>query len=234
MRIVNILLAAFLVLITALLIGTGVYVWHKPEFMPIQQVQIQGQDRFVPKSAIVDALLPVVNKGFFHAPVQQAQQALATLPGVDQATVRLVWPNIVQATLTELQAMAQWPNGRLVSNTGVVFKPLVTNAGADLPVFIADDTYSTDLTTMYPKLMAILQPAGLSIKTLIYHPVGGWRLQTQQGFWVFLGVFHPLHRLAIFTAAYPQLIAQNHWRSIGYVDMRYQTGFALHWSDKKK
>lgn len=217
-----------------LALGIGGFYASKPGRFPIKQIEVQGDYRFVTQEAIADTIVPFTQQGFFHVPVVEAQQTLENLPGVEDATIRRIWPDTVQVTLVEQAAIGRWPDGHLLTAQGMLFMPVKKGLGDDLPLFAGPESDALLMATEYDQFQPMLATTPFHIQKFTYQPGVGWSLLTDNNINIILGTNHLPLRLARFVAAYPILMAQNPKKIMDYADMEYKNGFAVRWKSQTK
>ncbi len=222
-----------LVLIVVAIAALAHYL-SRPGMFPIKTVQVQGDYQFVTKPAIAQTVTPFVNNGFFHVAVVKAQLALDNLPGVKDSTIRRVWPDTVVVTLVEQKTIGRWPDGRLLTDEGMLFTPVSPGLGNNLPLFTGAAEDSVLMSDTYQKLMPLLQYAPLVVKEISYQHGTGFRLITQDGVTITLGLINIPERLNRLIHAWPQLLASNTKQIPDFIDMQYKNGFAVSWKAKPK
>lgn len=226
-------LAALLVVILIAGAALGWRELHLPGTFPIKVVKVQGQYQYVSADALKLTLMPYVKSGFFNVNIRSAQNALLNIPGVQSASIRRVFPDTVQISIIEQQAIARWDGVGLISSTGVIFTPRLIDLSRfnDLPLFSAETSDIPEILKMYTAVTALLQAVGLKLDALSVDPTGDWQLKTEQGFEIELGSVDMLSRLQAFLQGYKALMESQPGNGLVYVDLRYRKGFAVQWQE---
>lgn len=225
----------FLFLILACLLALsagGFWLLHQLKqrhFLPIRAVEVQGQYQFVTPEMIMKEASPFVGQGFFSVDVASLHEALLTLPGAENAEVRLVWPDKVQVWVIEQKPVARWPGGQILTDSGDSFLPIMPEAGESLPWFVGPDTAKKQMVFYGLRFQSILETVGLGIASLNYQPGLGFDLTTQNGIHVILGRERMSQALTLFTRAYPIILSQNPKQKLLEVNLVYPNGFAAKW-----
>lgn len=223
--------ALFLIL-TILSLGAWYYI-HLPTVLPIHNVKVIGNYQYVTQEQLRNAVLPDVARGFFNVNVLHSEQALVALPGVASASVRRIWPDAVSVVVIEKKPLARLKDGSLYAKDGTVFVPFQHVASdADLPLFEASSQDLAQVQAMYEQSVALLWPDELVPTRVSYSNLGDWEIQVDQGFVMKLGNVDALSKLKKFAAEYRILIQLQPNQYFDYVDMRYPSGFAIHWLSK--
>jgi cell division protein FtsQ len=222
-----------LVIVIALVVG-GVWGWrqlHQPGTLPIKTVKVKGQYQYVSADTLKQTLLPYVKAGFFNVNINAAQDSMMAIPGVASASIRRIWPDTVQISIAEQNAIARWQLGGFVTADGIVFVPKQSDVAAAnaLPLFVGQVSDIPTLLSMYPQFNQLLAPIGLHVTMLSVDALGDWQLRVDKGFLIDLGSENALPRLQEFVTGYPALVASDPTNTILYVDMRYRDGFAVKW-----
>lgn len=223
------------------LLGVGAWRLAQPDTLPILSVQVQGEFRYLDKAALHAVLSEPASGGFFNVDVHAVKRAAESLPWVDRASVRRVWPDGLQVVVQEQVPLARWrqPDGgvALVNVRGEVFAPQslagepLAPALAALPVFFAPqatDVAAVAVAEHYQHLSAMLAPLGLAIAELGFNPRRAWRLQLSNGLQLLLGRGGDETLLDRFVYAWPLALASR-VTAMERVDLRYTNGFAVRW-----
>lgn len=216
------------VLVLALLIGAAVVaVQWEPRLLPIRVVVVDGEMHGLSRESLTETIASHIDGGILTQSLGALKQEVEDLPWIDRASVRRVWPDRIEVTVSEHEALARWGENGLVTAAGVVFRPQDGRLPAGLARLDATDD------ALAPELVERLQGWGMRLTTvgLILEAVrrdarGDWTLQLLGGTEVQLGTEDLEARLARLLAAYPQIEA------IGVparLDMRYSNGLAVRW-----
>ncbi|MCP1771552.1 cell division protein FtsQ [Neisseria perflava] len=215
-----------LLLMTLLLIGTGVAWLYNSNHFPVKQVTVSGKLKYVNGKELQAVAQKYMRGNIFRADVNGARGALQQMPWVDSALVRRRLPDTVEIILEERVPVAKWRAGGLVDSKGNVFQAEVETK---LPVFEGQPGTGKDMVRHYGEFTAVLKPVGLGIRELIYTPRSAWKVVLDNGVTVRLGRENETKRLQQFAEIWPGLLAKNKDR-LAYVDMRYKDGFAVRYS----
>ena len=216
------------------LLGFGGWRLAQPDTLPILAVQVKGEFRYLEKADVYAALSEPASGGFFNVDVRAVKRAAESLPWVDRASVRRVWPDSLRVTVKEQVPLARWRQGdgavALVNVRGELFAPqAVTVASLDqLPLFSAPDNAAEVVAVRYQHLASALAPLGLSVQELGFNQRRAWRLQLSNGLQLLLGRGGDEALLDRFVIAWPLALAA-HVEAIERVDLRYTNGFAVRW-----
>ncbi len=116
------LIAGTLVSLTLVAAATVTVRWLlDPHTLPIRRVQISGQFLHLTSAQLQAAVAGTVVGGFFTVDVEAVMRAARTLPWVDTASVRRVWPDTLRLEVTEQTPLARWGEHDLLNRRGERF-----------------------------------------------------------------------------------------------------------------
>ena len=149
----------------------------------VEQIDVIGEGR-VNEADIRAAIKISKGEYFFGADLRRAQSRAESLPWVDKAVVRRLWPNRIVVQLVEMEPYALWQHegeftvvnadgGAITTleNMPSVPQGLKTLIGAEAPQY-ARSIYTA--LEFYPEI-------GLHVERLIYRKNGRWDLYLQDG-----------------------------------------------------
>lgn len=212
-------------------IGAGVYAvrWAiDPHHLPIRSVQIEGEFLHLTTEQLQAAVADRVTGGFFTVNVHAVMQAAKTLPWVETASVRRIWPDAIRLAVTEQVPLARWGEAELINKRGERFAPAPDSFPPDLPSITGPDGLERAVVSGYYEMSKVLAPVGLRVNTLVQDPRRSWRLLLDNGIELKLGREDAYQRLLRFVRLYPRELAPQA-EAIQAVDMRYTNGFAVSW-----
>ena len=243
-------------LLYAVTVVLGLYavlfvVVHLPIF-PLRHVEIQGNLNYVTRDQIKLITDKHMQGNFFTLDLNKTKEAFQKLPWAREVSVRRRWPDKLEVTIKEHQAMARWGSLALVNKQGELFHAAIDS---DLPIFYANGDFVLEVALNYADFSKTLQSSGLKIEQLSLSPRHAWKLkvvkQTEPKLIISkilptenpaekladtkvkpvemaieLGRDKPLQRLQRFVSAYKQGLTMSNLQ-IAYVDLRYPNGFAL-------
>jgi cell division protein FtsQ len=105
------------------LLGSGVWWLAQPDTLPIEQVRVEGEFRFLKRSDLDMAVGDLASGGFFNVDVRGVKAAVETLPWVDSAAVWRQWPNTLRIAINEQQPLAYWGEGQMLNRPGRAVAP---------------------------------------------------------------------------------------------------------------
>lgn len=196
-------------------------------YFPIKTVRIYGINR-LDRNEVKELIRPLVDRGFFAINVESIRERLIQLPWVADIFVRRHWPDRIEITVVEKNAVAYWNGGTLLSQTGEVFMPKKETYPTDLPKFIGPDGKQIVMLQHFNKINRLLMPLHAKISYLELTPYYNWKLMLSNGITLQIGHKDILTRLDHFVKVYPKIVG-NRAADVEYVDLRYANGMAVRW-----
>lgn len=218
------------ILLSALGGVLGFSVWHllQPDTLPIDRVQVKGAFQYLDKQDLYAAIGGLANSGFFSVDVRAVKQAAESLAWVDRASVRRVWPNILQVEIIEQVPLAKWKDGRVVNRRGEVIDVEDGSQLSTLPVFGGPEGSSEMLAKRFQLMSGQLTEVDLGITALSINERRAWHVSLNNGLQLLLGRTANEMQVARFVNAYKTVLADR-VEKIRSVDLRYTNGFAVSW-----
>lgn len=207
------------------ILSAGIVKLSDPGFLPVQKIRVQGT--FI--NLTEDMLLTRagdIHGGYFSVDVRAVQQKIESLPWVDKAYVRRMWPDTLMVSVTEQQAVAQWNDNELLNPRGELFGPAKTTFPPGLPRLIGPPGTQQQLLEHYKNMRAILAEMPASIQQLEMDARRSLTLHLANGMTLLLGRKLYYQRLQRFLQVYKKVLVTV-GDSIRRVDMRYTNGFTV-------
>lgn len=226
-RLLNAAAGTLLALAALLLLAAALQLLLRSTFFPVREITVLGSLQHTGRAQIERAAHGGVSGNFFAADLAALRVALEQLPWVRRVSVRRVWPDRIEATLEEHEALARWGDSGLVNTHGERF---AATSVASLPMFAGPAGAEAEVTRRYRQFSTLLAPLGEAPERVILTPRFAWQLRLARGLNLELGRDSARERveqrLARFVAVYPRTLARIP-RQHEYVDLRYPNGFAL-------
>lgn len=203
-----------------------------PMNVPVSKIRVQGSFINVTESMLAPLSKQVSGVGYFDIDVAAMQQRVQSLPWIEQATVRRVWPDTLAIHFIEREPFAVWAQGGLLSARAEIFKPDASTVPSGLPVFDGPEKLRNKMLESYRQFSELLAPLGMQISGLKLDERHSWQLELHSGMRLKLGREHELERLTRFTRSYPRLQALDRGQ-VKRVDLRYTNGMAVAWEQNK-
>lgn len=216
-----------------LLIGIFVLNQFKlSHYFPIKTVRIYGV-KHVDQQEVQHLVYPFVNHGFFSVHVEHIRDRLLQMPWVANIFVRRYWPDQIEVTVVEKNALARWKDASLLSDSGELFTPPIQSYPEDLPTFVGPNGKQVVMLKYYQEINRILTPLRAKISYLELTPYLTWKVALNNGVTLRVGHKDILTRLDHFVKVYPKIVGYPA-RDVDYVDLRYPNGMAVRFRAKIK
>ena len=210
------------------LLGFSVWQLAQPDTLPIRQVQVKGEFRYLDKQSLYKTIADVANAGFFNVNVDAVKQAAETVAWVDSASVRRIWPDILRIDIREQVPLARWGTDAFVNRRGEVVPVQSTDVLSELPAFSGPEGSAVVLAERYQLMSSMLAKVQLAIVTLTLSERRAWQLSLNNGVQLLLGRATLDAPLSRFIKAYDSVLAKK-LENIESVDLRYTNGFSVRW-----
>lgn len=210
------------------LLGAGTWWLSRPDTLPIQQVRVEGEFRFLDRDDLYAVLGDRASGGFFNVDVRAVKEAAESLSWVDSASVRRQWPDTLRIEIVEQQPLAYWGETQMLNVRGEIFAPPSDGPDLSLPQLSGPKELSRLVAARHQLLSAELAPVRLGIERLALSERRAWQVQLSNGLILVLGRSVNETQLRHFIAAYQQVLADKA-EHMEVVDLRYSNGFAVRW-----
>jgi len=195
---------------------------HLPIF-PLREVKVEGQLNHVSREQIQLIVAKHLKGNFFTLDLIKARDAFEKLPWARNVSLRRRWPDKLEVSIEEHQALARWGSIALVNTHGELFHAA---SGSDLPIFYGPGDGVIEVASQYVEFSKALKLANLEITTIALTPRRAWQVSTSNGMVMELGRVEMQLRLERFADVYTTTIAALN-KKISYADLRYPNGFAV-------
>lgn len=192
---------------------------------PVQDILLSGHRTQINDQQI-EHLIRTENAGsFFAIDVDKVHKDIEALPWVYRASVRKRWPNSLKVHLVEQIPAAHWNDDLMLNQYGESFA--AKQAELSLPSLFGPGGSEKIALEGLKAMQALLSSTHLSVSELFLSERFAWNLRLSNGISLNLGRTEFIDRLQRFVDLYPLLIKES--RAVDYVDLRYDTGFAVGW-----
>ena len=195
---------------------------HLPIF-PLREVKVEGQLTHVNREQIKLIVARHLKGNFFTLDLVKARDAFEKLPWARKVSVRRRWPDKLEVSIEEHQALGRWGDIALVNTHGELFHAA---SDGDLPVFYGPADGVLEVSQSYAAYSKILGAAQLKVTQVVLSPRRAWEVKTDKGLLINMGREHMEERLGKFVGAYASTLARLNSR-VTYADLRYPNGFAV-------
>lgn len=198
--------------------------------VPISKVTVNGDFRFLDRSAIERVMLPHLGTGFFMVDLARMRDDLLRSPLVHQVTVRRAWPDQLLVFITEQVPVLRLGEDAYLNPYAEVFRPGASLPGVELPRVDGPAGSEALLLHQFDVFTELLQPTGLRISRLVLDGKHAWRIELDNGSEVLLGRRDVERRAQLMARLFTRDWAGDRDR-VRRIDMRYTNGVALAWKD---
>ena len=224
---------AFLVCVLVALVygGWRISLWAEDEQRaPVQRIVISGDRQHIEDADVENMIRRSQPGSFFELDVDKVHKDLESLAWIYRASVRKRWPNSLHVYVVEQQAEARWNGDQLLNRFGESFQAQLDDEA--LPDLFGPGGSEQTALQGYKTMQSLLNSAGLDIREMFLSERFAWNVRLTNGVVLNLGRSQFVDRLQRFVDVYPLLIKQP--KPIDYVDLRYDTGFAVGWKQQEK
>ena len=222
--------------LVAVIVGLGiaaVYVnqWlYDEQQLPVQQIEFVGERNYVDVVRLEQLVRKSQPGSFFALDVNRVYELLESQPWVYRASVRKQWPNRLTIYIVEQKPVAHWNDDLLLNQYGESFAGELQPSS--LPHLYGPGGSEKTALQGYHAMQTLLLGAALPIKELFLSERFAWQLILDNDIEINLGRQEFIERLQRFVDVYPLL--KQHEKHVDYIDLRYDTGLAVGWSNSRK
>ncbi len=223
-------IAALLLLIGATLLVMALQQrYRNSDSWQLQRVRVAGELRQVKSAEVLAAMQ--VRSGMTLAALEliTLHQKVVALPWVKSASLRRVYPGELHVQITERTPWLRLNADQLVDVDGVPFAPANVAAFAQLPQLRTTSTQLARAIGEFRTGNDALYGLGLRITELELNGRGSLTLVLDNGMQLLFGRDDWEGRRQRLLQLYPELVADGVVPR--YVDLRYDTGFAVAWPE---
>lgn len=220
-------------MVFSLMMLAGLLYWAvqqlvNPLNVPVNKIRVQGSFVHVTEAMLAPLSKQLSGVGYFDIDVTAVQQKVESLPWIEHAMVRRIWPDTLAIHFTEREALAVWAEGGLLSTRGEIFKARESTYPSGLPVFYGPEKLRDRMRESHRRFVGLLAPLDMSIRELKLDERQSWQIVLDNGMHLKLGREYEFDRLARFVRSYPQIKAMDRG-NVKRVDLRYTNGMAVAW-----
>ncbi len=202
--------------------------------LPLSRLVITGYRHYTTNDDIRQAILALGARPrtFMRQDVNVMQQQIEHMPWIKQVNVRKQWPDKLKIHLVEHVPVARWNDQYLLDSNGKVFSAPVARIGNQpMPMLYGPDGSEQDVLSGYRTMNMVLTAAKFHLKALSMSTRHSWQLTLRDDTRLELSRDDRAKHMQRFIKIYPILLqqAQKDNRRISYVDLRYDSGFAVGW-----
>jgi len=198
--------------------------WHDARHWPIRWLEVSGDLERLTAAQVRAAVAQQARRGFFAVDIEKARAEVEALPWVKRASVSRHWPDALQISVSEQQAVARWTDQALVSRSGELFEVAGTGGMQGLTRLDGPAGRELEVFERWQQMRASLASQGLEIRSVELDPRGAWRIELASGLALLLGREDVSRRLERFLSVRSDLRGLER---IERIDLRYPNGLAL-------
>lgn len=217
-----------LLAILAVIMAVSLYVISKTD-KTISRVDVVSNDglSYISKQSLINNLSKNGNKEWFDVNIDEIENSLYNIKGVDYALVKKIWPSTIAIYLFDYKPVAYWNNNEILLENMDLIKPDVFSYNGSLPHIDSDNPDSRDYVfDTYQNLEGIATNNEASVLKIVYKG-NQFELILSNGLNVMLGSSKLESRLKVFFANYKKVKNEG---SAKYFDMRYTDGFTVRYT----
>ena len=148
-----------------------------PHNVPLERVRIDGDFRHTKRVMLQKTLAAQLEGSFFSLDLDRVRSAVESLPWIEQASVRRVWPATLVVRVEERVALARWGGDSVVSPQGEVFRPDPSSVPPGLAILSGPAGSAREVVHRYGWMRRNLQRRGLNILRLELSGRHAWTLE---------------------------------------------------------
>lgn len=228
----SILFGFFLFLIV---LGSFEYI-IKNKIKNLNIISIKGNVTHNDISSIRNHLAPNISGNFYSINLAATKQLFESMPWINQAVIRRVYPSQLEVKLIEYKSKAIWgvrEDMKMVDEMGIIFEANTEDEEYDhMPQLIGPEGQSKFMLDMYKDISNALSPLKSRLKILELNARGSWVLTLDNDAHLELGrgsAVDVIDRISKFAVGAEQILAKLNKKTIDiqYVDLRHSEGYAL-------
>lgn len=219
----------FFAVVIGLIFSFGMFLQERlseDESVPVTSIVILGEMTYTEKNDVENAIEKVGVGNFFKVNVNTIQKVVKNLPWVYSVSVRKQWPNELKLYVVDQKPIAHWNADSYINIYGEVFQVNGAKESLRLPDFYGPEGTEDIALENYKNLNQLLHFGGFNISELVLSERYAWQLTLTSGVTLNLGRENRVERIQRFMDAYPKIELKDDVQ-IDYVDLRYDTGFAV-------
>ena len=166
---------------------------------------------------------------FFTLEIGQIQHQLESMPWIYSASIRKRWPDTLKIHIVEQSIVAIWNDRALLNRFGEIIAASPATVLNKYVALYGEDEFANEILTSYMKINQLLKVNNFKIASLRSDKRHSSEIVLKNGIALRLGQEQKLDRIQRFLSVFPLIQKQYEVNTIDYVDLRYDTGFAIGW-----
>jgi cell division protein FtsQ len=200
--------------------------------VPLSALILTGDDTHITFDKVRDVLIKQEDRlNFFTVEIVQIQKELEMMPWVYSVSIRKRWPETLKIHVVEQSIVAIWNDTALLNRFGEIVNVAPDLASRQYVALYGSDEQAVDVLNTYMKLHQLLKVNKFYIVSLSSDQRQSTSLTLNNGIILRLGKEQKLDRIQRFLTVYPLMGKKYNVNEIDYIDLRYDTGFAVGWKN---
>lgn len=199
----------------------------------IASLLVEGEMRNGDRGQIAARVAPVAGGSYFSADLAAIRDAALAAPWVDEVIVSRRWPDGVRLQVREMQPVALWGAGGLLSSRGDLFVPANAVSISDLPILFGPANKTVYVMEQYRAMNGILRGLGMRIVELQLTERMSWFLRLDNGMELVVDQVDAIEKMQRFAYLYERQLKPDAG-SIATIDLRYRNGVAVGWKNSAR
>ncbi|QWF71039.1 cell division protein FtsQ/DivIB [Methylomonas paludis] len=195
---------------------------------PIRYVKVEGAFQYISKDKLQQLLTPQMQRGYYHADMDEIHHVLQTLPLVDKVDVKRVWPDAVYIKIIERKPVVRWGSNALLTKQGEILYPDNIENFKNLPLITGPEGQEAKLLEIMKGVYIALKDKSLQLAEFHVNERRAWRIKLATGLEMQLGRKSPLENMQRFLKTM-DLLGEEQLAMMASVDTRYPNGYAVTW-----
>ena len=198
--------------------------------LPLSAFILTGNSDHVLETDVRKILLKQEDKlNFFTVDIEDIQHQLESMPWVYSVSIRKRWPDTLTINIVEQSIIAIWNDRSLLNRFGEIVNASPDKVRDNYVKLYGEDNQSNNVLNDYLKMNQLLKVNNLKVASLKDDKRHAANIILQNGIALHLGQEQKLDRIQRFLSVYPLIQEKYDLNKIDYVDLRYDTGFAIGW-----
>ncbi|MCP4326676.1 MAG: FtsQ-type POTRA domain-containing protein [Alteromonadales bacterium] len=203
--------------------------------VPLNALILTGDDKHITFKRVRDVLIRQEDRlNFFTVEIAQIQKELEDMPWVYSVSIRKRWPETLKIHVVEQSIVAIWNDIALLNRFGEIVEASPDSVTEDYVSLYGSDEQANDVLVTYVKLHQLLKVNDFDISQLSNDQRQSTALTLKNGIILRLGKEQKLDRVQQFLTVYPLIGKKYDVNKIDYIDLRYDTGFAVGWKNEQQ
>jgi cell division protein FtsQ len=228
----HVLLCLFLLLVAL----SGFQYLSKNTIKNLDNITIKGDINHSDVSFIRNNIISNIAGNFYNIDLHKTKQIFESMPWINQAVVKRVYPSKIEVKLTEFKPKAIWgarEDMKLIDDSGAIFEANAEEEEFDLmPQLIGPEGQGKLMLDMYKVVAMALEPLKHKLRILELNTRGSWIATLEGGAHIELGrgnATDVLDRVDKFSAGVEQMLTKLNKKiiDIQYIDLRHAEGYAM-------